>query len=150
MAEARFQGCSSSRGGSCCQQEGYRRKGVQAIIYVSSFQLREVALLMSSIPIDCIASNGESMVRLLFFLDADVANVQRGKVLRVILALLDEDNSQQFSSELWDWWNMVSPLVVKARHGSLIVLSSPISAGHSGRDQQHDRPTITQCRRLTS
>lgn len=36
------------------------------------------------------------------------ANKQRGKVLRVILALLDEDNSQQFSSELWDWWNMVS------------------------------------------
>jgi hypothetical protein len=36
---------------------------------------------------------------------------QRGKVLRVILALLDEDNSQQFSSELWDWWNMVSLLL---------------------------------------
>lgn len=67
MAEARFQGCSSSRGGSCCQQEGYRRKGVQAIINVSSFLLGEIAILMSSIPIDCIASNGESMVRLLFF-----------------------------------------------------------------------------------
>jgi hypothetical protein len=63
---------------------------------------------MSRIPIDCIASNGESMVSSLDLHIRLEANKQRGKVLRVILALLDEDNSQQFSSELWDWWNMVS------------------------------------------
>jgi hypothetical protein len=34
-------------------------------------------------------------------------------VLRVILALLEEDNSQQFSTELWDWWNMVSHVLGK-------------------------------------
>lgn len=68
-----------------------------------------------SIPIDSIASNGESMVSpntsVSFFhgagRGASAEGVQRGKVLRVILALLSEDNSEEFSTELWDWWNMV-------------------------------------------
>jgi hypothetical protein len=37
-------------------------------------------------------------------------------VLRVILALLEEDNSQQFSTELWDWWNMASPVLRTGFH----------------------------------
>lgn len=44
-------------------------------------------------PLECLASNGESM---------------RGKVLRVILALLNATHEGALGEGLWDWWNMVS------------------------------------------
>lgn len=49
---------------------------------------------LSSIPYEYLASNGESM---------------RGKVLRIILALLSMTPEPiNFSQNVWDWWNMVS------------------------------------------
>lgn len=59
--------------------------------------------------------------------------LQRGKVLRVILALLGEDNSEQFSSELWDWWNMVSlSRLSDLSMAHQTVFSRTIPADHTG------------------
>lgn len=44
-------------------------------------------------PLECLASNGESM---------------RGKVFRVILALLNATPEGALGEGLWDWWNIVS------------------------------------------
>lgn len=48
---------------------------------------------LEHMPLECLASNGESM---------------RGKVLRVILALLNATPEGSLGDGLWDWWNMVS------------------------------------------
>lgn len=50
---------------------------------------------LEHMPLECLASNGESM---------------RGKVLRVILALLNVSSQEAgtLGEGLWDWWNMFS------------------------------------------
>jgi hypothetical protein len=48
---------------------------------------------LEGMPLECLASNGESM---------------RGKVFRVILALLNTTPEGALGDGLWDWWNMVS------------------------------------------
>lgn len=52
--------------------------------------------LLSSIPLDALAANGESM---------------RGKVLRIICALLNRASTpDRLSESLQDWWSMFSVL----------------------------------------
>ncbi|BEI97789.1 hypothetical protein CcaverHIS631_0300880 [Cutaneotrichosporon cavernicola] len=48
---------------------------------------------LEGMPLECLASNGESM---------------RGKVFRVILALLNATPEGALGDGLWDWWNMYS------------------------------------------
>ncbi|OXC67411.1 hypothetical protein AYX13_04132 [Cryptococcus neoformans] len=50
--------------------------------------------ILSSIPIECLASNGQSV---------------RGKILRVVLSLLSfAPDPSDISGHVWDWWNLVS------------------------------------------
>ncbi|WWD01551.1 hypothetical protein V866_008496 [Kwoniella sp. B9012] len=51
--------------------------------------------ILSSIPIDCLASNGQSL---------------RGKILRVVLSLLTfAPDPNGMSAHVWDWWNLAVP-----------------------------------------
>lgn len=51
-----------------------------------------VVLTRCSIPVECVASNSESL---------------RGKVLRVVVSLLSAE-AEQTPRSLWDWWGMYS------------------------------------------
>ncbi|KAL7418286.1 hypothetical protein Q5752_006742 [Cryptotrichosporon argae] len=48
---------------------------------------------LSSMPVECLASNGESM---------------RGKVLRIIMSLLGATFESDLGEHVWEWWNMYS------------------------------------------
>nr|XP_019042855.1 hypothetical protein I302_08564 [Kwoniella bestiolae CBS 10118]OCF21785.1 hypothetical protein I302_08564 [Kwoniella bestiolae CBS 10118] len=51
--------------------------------------------ILSSIPIDCLASNGQSL---------------RGKILTVVLSLLTlASDPNDMGAHVWDWWNLAVP-----------------------------------------
>lgn len=61
--------------------------------------------ILSSLPLDDLAANGESMVcREL----PCIANQQRGKIFRMMLEMLRGDNPEEWVNELHDWCNLVS------------------------------------------
>lgn len=108
---------------------------------------RKAYATLSNVPIEYLASNGESM---------------RGKVLRIVLDLLSmtkdgangEDGQMQgegaeggegqaFGKDVWDWWNMVrvansEPIVCQWADGvSILVYSSSRSS------RRYQRANIT-------
>jgi hypothetical protein len=99
---------------------------------------RKAYATLSSVPIEYLASNGESM---------------RGKVLRIVLDLLsmtrseeanttpmqgedvgDGEGAQPFGKDVWDWWNMVrwAQCLYRMAWADSPVFERTILPGHPG------------------